>query len=496
MAAPSAQATLTLQDAFERFASTVTPEDKQIFHNTQLKDVREEAMRIERQLRARRMQRNMARLDPFLRGMEHYSKVVEVLCNGTPYLAWIWAPVKLMLTIAVDSISAFEKLIEAYGKIADMLPRLDRLNHALADDHNFQNVLALVYSDIVEFHRRAYKFVRRKSWTIFFGSMWAGFESRFNGILKNLAYHGGLVDKEAAAAEISEAVRQTWADLARQLQAKIQKVLAWLETNETFQADILERYMGDYLPGSCEWFVQHNETQLWLGDSAKNSLLWLCGKPGAGKSMICSSVIQHAEANTVHIFYYFYSFLGSHSNGPTRLLRAIISQVIQKHQDLAIYVHDVYFTSHPIPTKKALLSLLPELLQGLGSVRLVIDGMFLWVSLVLKSLDTVYSPEELRTIVDDLPSDLENLYNQIFIRLCSAPGARNYGSVSGIMSWICFAQRPLHKSELLHALSMFPYKSSSQVQSIPVASILDHCKPLIEELPDSTIVPVRFSVKE
>jgi hypothetical protein len=64
--------------------------------------------------------------------------------------------------ITADSISAFEKLIEAYGKIADMLPRLDRLGHALANDHNFQNVLALVYSDIVEFHRRAYKFVRRK----------------------------------------------------------------------------------------------------------------------------------------------------------------------------------------------------------------------------------------------------------------------------------------------------------------------------------------------
>ena len=64
--------------------------------------------------------------------------------------------------ITVDSIGAFEKLIEAYGKIADVLPRLDRLGNALASDHNFQNVLALVYSDIVEFHRRAYKFVRRK----------------------------------------------------------------------------------------------------------------------------------------------------------------------------------------------------------------------------------------------------------------------------------------------------------------------------------------------
>ncbi|RMZ72474.1 hypothetical protein GMOD_00007468 [Pyrenophora seminiperda CCB06] len=626
MAAPSAQARLTLQDAFERFASTVTPDDKRLFHNTQLKHVRDEAMQIERQLCARNMHKNMARLDPFLQGMEHYSKVVEVLCNGTPYLPWIWAPVKLMLTITADSISAFEKLIEAYGKIADMLPRLDRLNNALVNDHNFQNVLALVYSDIIEFHRRAYKFVRRKSWAIFFGSMWANFESRFDGILKNLAYHGELADKEAAAAAIFEALRRSkvnderWKQQEHEWQtAKTQKVLTWLGTNDTLPADLLERHIQGCLPGSCDWFVQHKASQLWLGDSVKNPLLWLCGKPGAGmfifchghsfaylfegKSMICSTLVQHAEANDLHVFYYFCSFLGSHSNGPNRLLRSIVSQIIQKHQDLAIYVHDVYFKTHPVPTKNALLGLLPEILQGLGSVRLVVDGidewtprdqkevlkdlsqlismdpshickimissrettdivrslrrrdkstttislsnsdeglavthsiasfvdnklsnlpdhfdelefdastlahvkqtlleksrgMFLWVSLVLESLNTVYSPDELPTIVDDLPSSLEALYQQILVRLCNAPGAQSHGGVSRVMSWICFAQRPLHKSELLQALSISPYDTSSQVRSIPVASILDHCKPLIEELPDSTIVPVHFSVKE
>lgn len=123
--------------------------------------------------------------------------------------------------------------------------------------------------------------------------------------------------------------------------------------------------------------------------------------------------------------------------------------------------------------------------------------MFLWVSLVLESLYTVYSPEELRTIVGNLPSDLEALYEQIVTRLCSAPGAQSYGGVPRITSWICFSRRPLHKSELLQALSMFPDDMGSQMlRSIPVASILDHCKPLIEELPDSTIVPVHFSVKE
>ena len=152
--------------------------------------------------------------------------------------------------------------------------------------------------------------------------------------------------------------------------------------------------MRGYLPGSCDWFTKHEATQLWLGDSAQNPLLWLRGKPGAGmfryhhgssfayriegKSMICSALVQHAETNACHMFYYFCSFLGSHSDGLSRLLRSIISQVIQKRQDLAIYVHDVYFKSYPVPTKKALLTLLPELLQGFDSVRLVVDGIDEW----------------------------------------------------------------------------------------------------------------------
>ncbi|CAN9168468.1 unnamed protein product [Alternaria alternata] len=601
-ASSSVQASSTLRDAFERFALSVSQDDQLLFHNTQLKDVWDEALQIEKKLRKKGIQRNIARLNPLLRGMEHYSKVVEVLCNGTPYLSWIWAPIKLMLMVTHDSLSALEKLIEAYGKIADMLPRLDRLSNALTDDHNFQNVLALVCSDIVEFHRRAYKFVRRKSWTIFFSSMWAGFETRFNEILKNLAYHGELVDKEAAAADIAEAFRRSKADDKKWEQqerewntAKVQKVLGWLETNDTLPADILEQQLQDYLPNSCDWFVQHEATQIWLEDDAKNPFLWLYGKPGA-------------EESSVNVFYYFCSSLRINADGqirrPNRILRSIISQVIQKHQDLAIYVHDVYFIAHPVPTKKALMSLLTELLRGMGSVRLIIDGidewvsqdqrdvlndlsqivstdksshlckilvasretfeisrsllkrnkstttislsnddegsaisqsitnfvesklsdlpdhfdeldpdasimpyvkktliekshgMFLWVSLVLDLLDRVYSPEELRTIVDDLPSDLEKLYEKLFTRLCSAPGAHSHGGVSRIMGLICSARRPLHKSELLQALSISPHDNGSRTQSIPVASILDHCKPLIEELLDSTIVPVHFSVKE
>ena len=110
-----------------------------------------------------------------------------------------------MLQVSSDYLKASESLIDAYGKIADALPRFDRLNSALKTDHNFQMVLAFFYADILEFHRRTYKFLRRKSWQIFFSSMWAHFDSRFGAILAILAYHKDLVDKEAVAANIAEA---------------------------------------------------------------------------------------------------------------------------------------------------------------------------------------------------------------------------------------------------------------------------------------------------
>jgi hypothetical protein len=122
--------------------------------------------------------------------------------------------------------------------------------------------------------------------------------------------------------------------------------------------------------------------------------------------------------------------------------------------------------------------------------------MFLWVKLVLDSLESVYSPEELCTLVYDLPTDLDDLYRRILSRLCSVRGPHNYGGVSRMISWICFAQRPLHKHELLHGLAESNYRVDSCAQSVPISQILDHCKPLIEELPDSTVILVHFSVKE
>lgn len=103
----------------------------------------------------------MRRLRPLFTALEHYSQVIGTLCNGTPYLPWIWAPISLILRVASEHIESFDTIISAYGRIADSLPRFHILGTTLARNGKFQETLAFFYADILEFHKHAYKFVRR-----------------------------------------------------------------------------------------------------------------------------------------------------------------------------------------------------------------------------------------------------------------------------------------------------------------------------------------------
>lgn len=78
------------------------------------------------------------------------------------------------------------------------------------------------------------------------------------------------------------------------------------------------------------------------------------------------------------MLYYFCSYQGEASESCSRLLRSLACQIIQKRADLAVYVYDSYFVSHPKPDTEAMMELLPILLQEIGSTRIVIDGVDEW----------------------------------------------------------------------------------------------------------------------
>jgi uncharacterized Zn finger protein len=64
--------------------------------------------------------------------------------------------------LADEYTNVFDKLLDAYRQIAEVMPQFERLQAVFGDQANFQAILGMVYEDILEFHRRAYKFFRRR----------------------------------------------------------------------------------------------------------------------------------------------------------------------------------------------------------------------------------------------------------------------------------------------------------------------------------------------
>ncbi|CAN9120026.1 unnamed protein product [Alternaria alternata] len=380
------QAQRTFQESFDSFEKTVqrySRTDDREFSNTTLRDVRDAAKEVERQLAARQCMRNMKRLEPFLNGLEAYSKVIEVLCNGTPFLSWIW--------LATDHIGAFEKLLAAYSQIAAMLPRFDRLGTALQDKPDFQQALAVVYSDILTFHEHAYKLFRRNGWMCFFKSSWGQFGSRFNCILDSLAKHATLIDQEANAYLVSDAMQ--WRREALQAVAKTEKdrstsqltaALAWLglETvphcGQAYQDNLLHRLINDCCDGTTDWILKHRSMRQWLQHGRGGPILWLKGKPGSGKSTLCAKIVQFLRAprqSTVLFCFYSYVVSSTYPDPVVFILATLVSQILRQHSDLATYVYEEFVAEGRPLSIRSLQEILSNLVPQLVMPRILIDGI-------------------------------------------------------------------------------------------------------------------------
>ncbi|CAD6587074.1 MAG: hypothetical protein ASARMPRED_002985 [Alectoria sarmentosa] len=80
-------------------------------------------------------------------------------------------------------------------------------------------------------------------------------------------------------------------------------------------------------------------------------------------------------------------------------------------------------------------------------------GCFLWVSLILQELRLVHTSNEIRQVLEEVPSDMNALYSRILDSMSKAPP---YGKVlaRAILTWVVCCSRPLTTSELYQALQI------------------------------------------
>ncbi|EEU35842.1 uncharacterized protein NECHADRAFT_20921, partial [Fusarium vanettenii 77-13-4] len=484
----SALARKTIKIAYDELDRTIAPGDKRDFGNTTLQNVRQVALDIENQLAARQSLRNMRRLMPFLQGLEHYSKVVDILCNGTPYLPWIWAPITLILRIACEYVGAFEKIIKGYSSIAESLKRFEILSDAFLGNPEFQQTLAVFYADILEFHKHAYKFVRRSGWKLMFLTSWGRFERKFNNILEDLRQHGSLIDQEANARDISEAKKmreeiRAWrkesqSQLSReeteQSAKQFEAIASWLKTNESDQLAIFDSISLEVAEhqGTCGWILKNPKISSWLQNKPNTPALWLQGPAGTGKSVLCTQLVNFMKASNMFVVHHFCTYRYVSSTAYEQILKSFILQLVREDGDLIAHVYEAYVLEKKSPTTTALEQLFHTLLANMSNQ----PSMFLYARLVMDYLasNIFYSSDEIKQSVNQLPKKLADLhvlcyllplkphantltsYRKMLTQILVQLDARSVDRVRCILGWVAFAKRPLQKLEFLSAITFSP----------------------------------------
>lgn len=292
----------------------------------------------------------------------------------------------LLCKLARNYSSVMDKILKAFSDIAEVLPRLDRLKWAFPDDTNFNHVVGLIYSDIIEFHRRAYKFFRRKAWHFWFAIDWGLFECRFKLILQKLALHCDLLDKEAAAAHFLEMKqdrdkRQLAVDAYEQERRNkmAQDVFRWLSAEESQQEDQLIRISDKRQLETCDWVLKDPQMKSWIEDDCGDAILWMTGIPGAGKSFLCSLLIQNLQTQrkirNLSTLYYFCGHQSSSANTCAIILRTLAYQFLQQNLDMAPLIHQAYLQKGSNLSASAMTRLLTQVLPTSEVSRIVIDGI-------------------------------------------------------------------------------------------------------------------------
>ncbi|CAN9201287.1 unnamed protein product [Alternaria alternata] len=143
------------------------------------------------------------------------------------------------------------------------------------------------------------------------------------------------------------------------------------------------RRIRDAYPGTCSWLLSDMTFQEWFEHRENNltgsNLLWLNGKPGSGKTVLASFVVEEArklESNPTVLFFYFKKE-DDDRNSFLSMARTLLSQILEQNHYTLDYFYSKCCSSGGAVLSSRLLveELLSFALRNCQSAYIVLDGL-------------------------------------------------------------------------------------------------------------------------
>jgi ankyrin repeat domain-containing protein 50 len=128
-------------------------------------------------------------------------------------------------------------------------------------------------------------------------------------------------------------------------------------------------------PSTGEWFLRSTELAEWSNNASTN--LWIRSIPGAGKTVLCSTIIDHLlrnqQADDFVLFFYF-DFRDDNKQDLGSLLRSLIAQICVRSDHVPENVQTAFETGSVLDTR-SLEEMFITLATDCRHVKIVIDAI-------------------------------------------------------------------------------------------------------------------------
>lgn len=201
-----------------------------------------------------------------------------------------------------------------------------------------------------------------KGWKRFFQYAWPTFKTRFRPIIDSLKRHHSLLSDEKLTVvieevqelstdfndrltEIRQAIRESDTKRHESLFSQKAMIIAKIDPLD-YESDQQTASRQRYESNSGDWILWDPKFRSWAhGDTSLDSVLFLHGMPGSGKTTLASRIIDHLRSKTLGleglvVFFYFKHKVPEDTHGTSgEMFRALLAQLLTQDDALLEYMH-------------------------------------------------------------------------------------------------------------------------------------------------------------
>ncbi|KAF8462657.1 hypothetical protein DFH94DRAFT_659177, partial [Russula ochroleuca] len=193
---------------------------------------------------------------------------------------------------------------------------------------------------------------------------------------------------------------------------------------------------------SAAWFVQGNTFSEWKASEAPSSILWVHGKPGAGKSVFCSTIIEEVDAmrkaGLASLGFFYFDFREDQKKDQRGLLSSLLVQLCRQFDSYCDILFEFY-SKHDRglrrPSDDALVECLKDLLKHPGQAP---------VYLIMDALDECPNTSAIPSPRAEVLNLLEVLVNSQFPNLRICVTSRPESDIKDVLDPLVFRSISLH----------------------------------------------------